>query len=597
MGGRENAAAWALGAFPHGVASTLLATGNEQDVLPQTTPEASRRVVEETAVQIAEELDEDFIVVLPPSWIGQACGDAVELPERLSGRAAGQVHEDGTKAPEVAVPDQPVEAPEPHGPWLEKEPLGVDALQRLLTDGGSRAAVVPTTFESREEREAIRRLLPTLLEAAPNAALMLLLAPPGDEPEAEGALERLAARHEAMLALGCEHVVVNPSREPELLRAALGTARLVAELHGRRVQLALEMEPAEPGPHEVRVLEEARQRLLWVDIVRELLNRMPAIDPQLQETEQSVGRYRFVRRLESRSQAVYEAEVAAASSAASASSSSSEVVRRTGHCVLKVIEKQEVASPAEAECIYREFILTSATLQHPNITRCLEMLHSSERIYLVFEYAGPQSLHGLVAGRPEQRLAVEEALGCFRQVCGALSYCHSRRVAHRGLALRHIVATEGEGEHGIRCILADFRTALVLDSNATSRTRFGSLPYVAPEITARDSYSPKLADRWSLGVVLLEMAGGLTSTAAACGWAPFGELGARDAAEAPWDRGMDPMAEAVAAKQALEYFRQPGSHAAALALLCGVRSQAVVALLEALLQPEPTARAPVGSLL
>merc|ERR1712129_274716 len=115
------------------------------------------------------------------------------------------------------------------------------------------------------------------------------------------------------------------------------------------------------------------------------------------------------------------------------------------------------------------------------------------------------------------------------------------------------------------------------------------------------------ADRWSLGILLLEMAGGLNCTATACGFASAAATSSREVVEDAeqlkqqsssagaiiegaasetaaagnsmsgtamgsmlWDRASgsgDPSVEAAAAMQAVEFFSRPGSHDAALTVL------------------------------
>jgi len=90
------------------------------------------------------------------------------------------------------------------------------------------------------------------------------------------------------------------------------------------------------------------------------------------------------------------------------------------------------------------------------------------------------------------------------------------------------------------------------------------------------SYVAKPADCWSLGVVLLEAAGGMGSMRRAVGW--------------PDDAGLEP-----AAARIRTFFSRDGSHARALAVVGGVLSHAVLARLSGLLEPEPAARAVAGA--
>jgi hypothetical protein len=95
---------------------------------------------------------------------------------------------------------------------------------------------------------------------------------------------------------------------------------------------------------------------------------------------------------------------------------------------------------------------------------------------------------------------------------------------------------------------------------------------VAPEIVLRDSYLPQAADCWSLGVVLLEMAGGLGSTKQAVGWTT--EMG-----------------DGIAIEMVHDYFSMEGSHATALAVMGNVSSRSVLEIVTMLIKPETGDRA------
>jgi len=126
------------------------------------------------------------------------------------------------------------------------------------------------------------------------------------------------------------------------------------------------------------------------------------------------------------------------------------------------------------------------------------------------------------------------------------------------------------------CRLVDFFAATRCVEWTSSTTVCGDLPSIAPEMVLEASYVAKPADCWSLGVVLLEVAGGMGSTRQAVGWPDDAEL-------------------ELAAAGIRNFFSCRGSHARALAAMGGVRSRAVLARLSGLLEPEPAARAVAGA--
>ncbi|CAE8708576.1 unnamed protein product [Polarella glacialis] len=153
---------------------------------------------------------------------------------------------------------------------------------------------------------------------------------------------------------------------------------------------------------------------------------------------------------------------------------------------------------------------------------------------------------------------------------GALEYLHTQQVAHRDVCLEHMVVRRLE--NGLLfATLINFRSSIsTLDvTKRTSSTKCGRPPYMPPEMLCSEAYIPKLADRWSLGVCLLEMAGGLQSLQSVVPWA---------------------QAERETAKRLRSFFGEEGSHAVALAAKDGVHDALILAHMTELIQPDARRR-------
>jgi serine/threonine-protein kinase len=148
---------------------------------------------------------------------------------------------------------------------------------------------------------------------------------------------------------------------------------------------------------------------------------------------------------------------------------------------------------------------TVAQLSHPNIVVLHELGQSGDQPYLVMELLAGESLEAWAA-RPQTPLAkLQVLLGLGR----AVRYAHRQEVLHRDLKPSNVqVLPDGEAK------LMDFGIARAGSSKLTA-TGFviGTPQYLAPEILADASYSPK-SDVWALGVLTYELLAGASPFAA-----------------------------------------------------------------------------------
>lgn len=144
--------------------------------------------------------------------------------------------------------------------------------------------------------------------------------------------------------------------------------------------------------------------------------------------------------------------------------------------------------------IYRE-------LNHRHVVKLFEVLKSEHSLYLVMEYAPRGDLYSILNAKT--KFSETEARHYFRQIIGALIYCHAKGYAHRDLKLENIFLDD---LNDIK--IGDFGLAGKLRPSTLMATSCGSLRYAAPEILKGKLYSGELADVWSCGVILFTFLAG-----------------------------------------------------------------------------------------
>jgi hypothetical protein len=151
---------------------------------------------------------------------------------------------------------------------------------------------------------------------------------------------------------------------------------------------------------------------------------------------------------------------------------------------------------------FRQEIVLSRDLAHPNILRVYHLGSSGGRRYLTMQWVDGPTLDHILheEGALRESVVVHIAI----KLAAALEAAHARQVLHRDIKPQNVLL-DGTGEPK----LTDFGLARLLDDPGITRPGLflGTPHYVSPEQASAAAVDER-SDLYSLGVVLFEMATG-----------------------------------------------------------------------------------------
>ncbi|CAM9819373.1 unnamed protein product, partial [Ectocarpus sp. 12 AP-2014] len=141
-------------------------------------------------------------------------------------------------------------------------------------------------------------------------------------------------------------------------------------------------------------------------------------------------------------------------------------------------------------------------LQHPNIVRLYDVVHTERKLTLVFEYLDQDLKKYLDVC--EGGLESNILKSFLYQLLRGVAYCHHHRVLHRDLKPQNLLINR-EGE----LKLADFGLARAFGIPVRSYTHeVVTLWYRAPDVLMGSRKYSTPVDIWSIGCIFAEMATG-----------------------------------------------------------------------------------------
>ncbi|QCD84018.1 cell division control protein 2 homolog [Vigna unguiculata] len=161
------------------------------------------------------------------------------------------------------------------------------------------------------------------------------------------------------------------------------------------------------------------------------------------------------------------------------------------------LEQEDEGVPSTA---IREISLLKE-MQHRNIVRLQDVVHSEKRLYLVFEYLD-LDLKKHMDSSPEFAKDLRQVKMFLYQILCGIAYCHSHRVLHRDLKPQNLLIDRSTNS----LKLADFGLARAFGIPVRTFTHeVVTLWYRAPEILLGCPRYSTPVDIWSVGCIFAEM--------------------------------------------------------------------------------------------
>lgn len=183
---------------------------------------------------------------------------------------------------------------------------------------------------------------------------------------------------------------------------------------------------------------------------------------------------------------------------------------RLRHPVAVKIVSRKVAKDVHLKFLPRE-LDALRSLRHKNIIELIEVLETQDHVYIVMELAEGGDLLDYI--NKKRFLDDEDAKGLFHDLVDGLVECHRLRFVHRDLKCENMLLSKNY------CLkISDFGFARRFTDTQKLQTYCGSYAYAAPEIIIGEPYLGRMADIWSIGVILYAMV---------CGKLPFKDKDAK----------------------------------------------------------------------
>ena len=141
-------------------------------------------------------------------------------------------------------------------------------------------------------------------------------------------------------------------------------------------------------------------------------------------------------------------------------------------------------------------------MDHPNITRLLDVYEDDGWVHLVMEFCSGKELYHRIIKK--SRFSEKDAAKATFELILPINYLHQHQIVHRDIKLENFLYEDSTDNSRLKLI--DFGFSKVWHPHERLQASCGSIQYVAPEVL-RGNYDCQ-CDMWSLGVVVYIMLSG-----------------------------------------------------------------------------------------
>ena len=163
---------------------------------------------------------------------------------------------------------------------------------------------------------------------------------------------------------------------------------------------------------------------------------------------------------------------------------------------VKIIPKSNMNTDADMERFERE-VNVIIHMSHPGIIKIHDFLVDANYFYLVMDFCGGGTLLSQIGMKD---INEERAKPLGKQILETIQYIHQQGIAHRDLKLENVLMDEFG-----HIKIIDFGFSRFADPGQMFATPCGSPAYAAPEVICGEQYDGRMADMWSLGVMLFAL--------------------------------------------------------------------------------------------